>query len=96
MACRNESFESLFDSERKNSDFINRIHILSTTDRPNSNALKVATYTDEFLSKKAEAKNFSLKDFPLSDLKGGNYFDKPDSVEKFNNDFFWMLTVFYS
>lgn len=64
-----------------------RIHILSATDRPNSNALKVATYANQFLSKKASTKIFSLKDFPLKDVAGGKYHDKPSSVEEFNKEF---------
>lgn len=63
------------------------IHILSATDRPDSNALKVARYTDQFLSKKARTKIFSLKDFPLEDVVGGKYNDKPSSVEEFNDKF---------
>lgn len=64
-----------------------RIHILSATDRPNANALKVAKYADQFLSKKATTKIFSLKDFPLEDVVGGKYHDKPSSVEEFNKEF---------
>lgn len=64
-----------------------QIHILSATDRPNSNALKVAKYTNQFLSTKSETKIFSLKDFPLEDVVGGKYHDKPSSVEEFNKEF---------
>lgn len=64
-----------------------QIHILSATDRPNSNALKVATYADQFLSKKATTEIFSLKDFPIKDVEGGRYHDRPEPVEKFTNEF---------
>lgn len=64
-----------------------RIHILSATDRPNSNALKISVYAERFLAEKAFTKVFSLKDFPLEDVIGGKYHDKPGSVKKFNKEF---------
>lgn len=64
-----------------------RIHILSATDRPNSNALKVARYADQFLSEKATTQIYSLKDFPMEDVVGGKYNDKPASVKEFNAEF---------
>lgn len=64
-----------------------QIHILSATDRPNSNALKVAGYANRFLSKKAATQIFSLKDFPIKDVAGGKYNDRPSSVEEFTNAF---------
>lgn len=64
-----------------------RIHILSATDRPNANAYRVARYADQFLSEKAKTKIFSLEDFPLKDVVGGKYNDKPTSVEEFNKKF---------
>lgn len=63
------------------------IHILSATDRPGSNALKVSKYAAGFLRKKADVKIFSLKDFPLENVKGGVYGNAPDSVKKFNSNF---------
>lgn len=63
------------------------IHILSATDRPNSNAMKVAKYADQFLSEKATTKIFSLKDFPIRDVSGGKYNNRPESVKKFTNEF---------
>ncbi|MDZ7720481.1 MAG: NAD(P)H-dependent oxidoreductase [Balneolaceae bacterium] len=66
---------------------MSHIHILSATDRPNSNALKVAGYANQFLSKKATTRIFSLKDFPIRDVAGGKYNDKPQSVEEFNEKF---------
>jgi len=64
-----------------------KIHILSSTDRHGSNALKVSKYAAGFLRKKAEIKLFSLMDYPLDELKGVSYGDAPDSVEQFNNEF---------
>jgi hypothetical protein len=52
---------------------MNVIHILSATDRPDSNALKVSGYIEPFLSEKTETKLFSLKDFPLKDVHGGGW-----------------------
>lgn len=66
---------------------MNRIHILSATDRPNSNAFKVASYADKFLSERVTTKLFTLMDFPLKDVVGGKYHYKPSSVKKFNEDF---------
>lgn len=64
-----------------------RIHILSATDRPNSNALKVSRYANQFLSEKATTEIFSLRDFPIEDIVGGKYNNKPESVEQFNDKF---------
>lgn len=63
------------------------IHILSSTDRPGSNALKVATYANEYMQEKANVKLFSLKDFPYADVVGGKYGEDIESVEKFNDAF---------
>lgn len=63
------------------------IHILSSTDRPDSNALKVSTYAKEFLEGKANVELFSLKDFPYADVVGGRYGEDIDSVSKFNDAF---------
>lgn len=64
-----------------------RIHILSATDRPNSYALKIATYASRVMAVKAEVEVFSLEDFPLADVAGGLYHDKPQSVVDFNKKF---------
>jgi chromate reductase, NAD(P)H dehydrogenase (quinone) len=66
---------------------MNVIHILSATDRPDSNALKVSGYIEPFLSEKTETKLFSLKDFPLKDVHGGRYGNPPESVKQYNDDF---------
>src|SRR6056297_837561 len=63
------------------------IHILSSTDRPGSNALKVATYANEFMKEKSNVEVFSLKDFPYADVVGGKYGEDIESVEKFNDAF---------
>ncbi|MDX1590329.1 MAG: NAD(P)H-dependent oxidoreductase [Balneolaceae bacterium] len=63
------------------------IHILSATDRPESNARKVAEYASTFFEGKAQFEIFSLMDFPLKDVYGGKYHDKPDSVKEFNRRF---------
>lgn len=63
------------------------IHILSSTDRPGSNAMKVSKYAAGFISKKAECRIFSLRDFPLADVHGGKYGSTPDSVKEFNESF---------
>lgn len=64
-----------------------QIHILSSTDRSKSNALKVATYADRILSNKASTKLFSLEDYPTQDVAGGKYDETPDSVTEFNEQF---------
>lgn len=63
------------------------IHILSSTDRPGSNALKVATYSKRFLEGKANIKLFSLKDFPYADVVGGKYGEDIAGVKDFNDAF---------
>jgi len=64
-----------------------KIHILSSTDRPGSNALKVSKYTKSILAEKAEVEIFSLKDYPFDELRGAGYSDTPDKVQKFNDNF---------
>lgn len=64
-----------------------KLHILSATDRPGSNALKVSKYAAGFLRNKADVTIFSLKDYPLDEVKGGVYGHAPDSVKKFNSGF---------
>ena len=63
------------------------IHILSSTDRPGSNAMKVSEYARSHIEKKAECRIFSLMDFPLADVEGGKYGNTPDSVKEFNESF---------
>ncbi|WP_069130113.1 NADPH-dependent FMN reductase [Rhodohalobacter halophilus] len=66
---------------------MSRIHILSSTDRPGSNALKVSKYAERYLTKKAETEIFSLMDYPFEDVVGGKYGNTPDSVKDFNSKF---------
>ncbi|PWN08128.1 NADPH-dependent FMN reductase [Rhodohalobacter mucosus] len=63
------------------------IHILSSTDRPGSNALKVSEYASNLIAENAECRIFSLMDFPLADVHGGKYGSTPDSVKEFNESF---------
>ncbi|MCC5914509.1 MAG: NAD(P)H-dependent oxidoreductase [Balneolaceae bacterium] len=62
------------------------IHIISATDRPGSNALKVSKYVESKLSEYADTKIFSLRDYPLADLHGGKYGNTPNSVKEFNSE----------
>lgn len=62
------------------------IHIISSTDRPGSNAMKVAKYAESKLREHADTKIFSLRDFPLADVHGGKYGNTPDSVKEFNDE----------
>lgn len=64
-----------------------KIHILSSTDRPGSNALKVSEFAESVLSENVDTQIFSLKNFPLADVSGGKYGDTPKSVRTFNNSF---------
>lgn len=66
---------------------MSKIHILASTDRPNSNALKVAEYSESLLSEFSEVKTFSLQDFPLQDVVGGMYGEDIESVNEFNEAF---------
>jgi len=60
------------------------IKIISATDRPNSNASKIAAYVKKKYSEHAaEAETISLQDFPLADVAGGNYGSEIESVKKF-------------
>jgi len=66
---------------------MNKIHILSSTDRPGSNAMKVSEYVNNFIQPMAEAKVFSLTDFPFDEVTGGRYGDDIEGVNKFNGRF---------
>ncbi len=61
------------------------ITIISATDRPGSNALKVSNHIKEkYTELGADARVVSLMDFPLNDVAGGRYGQKIHSVESFN------------
>jgi len=65
---------------------MSRINILSGTDRPGSNALKVSRYTATLFEKEGvQTEVISLEDFPLEDVAGGRYSEKIPSVEEFNH-----------
>lgn len=66
---------------------MNTIHILSSTDRPGSNALKVSNYVKNFMADNANVELFSLKDFPFGDVVGGKYGNDIESVKNFNDTF---------
>jgi NAD(P)H-dependent FMN reductase len=60
------------------------IKIISSTDRPNSWALKISNYVSElYKSKGVDADVVSLEDFPLVDVIGGKYGKDIPSVEEF-------------
>lgn len=60
------------------------IKIISSTDRPNSWALKISKYVSGLYKKEnIEADVVSLEDFPLSDVVGGKYGESIESVENF-------------
>lgn len=66
---------------------MNKIHILSSTDRPGSNALKVSKYVKEYMDDKADVELFSLKDFPFEEVVGGKYGKDIENVKKYNDKF---------
>ncbi len=66
---------------------MSKIHILSSTDRPNSNALKVSEYSQSLLEEFSEVETFSLSDFPLKDVAGGKYGEDIEAVNEYNDAF---------
>lgn len=61
------------------------VSILSGTDRPGSNALKIARYLVPLYEKEGvEVKIASLEDYPISDVAGGVYGKPNPRVESFN------------
>jgi len=60
------------------------LKIISATDRPNSNASKIAAYVQKkYMERGVEAEIISLEDFPLADVAGGKYGTDIESVRKF-------------
>ncbi len=60
------------------------LKIISSTDRPNSNALKVSRYVKGLYEKKgADTEVISLQDFPLEEVVGGRYGRKLPAIEEF-------------
>lgn len=64
-----------------------KLHILSSTDRPGSYALKVSDYISGILRDYTDVHVFSLEHYPLEDIAGGRYGNTPQSVEQFNSEF---------
>lgn len=61
------------------------ITIISGTDRPNSNAMRVANFVQrKFAEIGADSHLVDLKDFPLQDVIGGRYGKSIPSIEAFN------------
>jgi NAD(P)H-dependent FMN reductase len=61
------------------------LKIISSTDRPNSNALKVSNYVKNLYEQEgAEVEVISLKDFPLEKVVGGKYGKDIPEIEAFN------------
>lgn len=62
------------------------LKIISGTDRPNSNALKVSRYVQKMYQKQGvDAEVISMEDFPLAEVAGGLYGKEIPAVEKFRN-----------
>lgn len=60
------------------------LKIISGTDRPNSNSLRIAHYLQkEYRSHGIDADIVNLQEFPTSSVEGGPYGDKPREVEDF-------------
>ncbi|NGP75587.1 NAD(P)H-dependent oxidoreductase [Balneolaceae bacterium YR4-1] len=60
------------------------LKIISGTDRPNSNSLRIARYLQgEYRKHGVDADIVNLQDFPTSAVEGGRYADKPEEVEAF-------------
>lgn len=64
-----------------------KIHILSSTDRPGSNALKVSEYAKRVLMMSSEVELFTLENYPFQDVVGGKYGREIESVKSFNDHF---------
>lgn len=62
------------------------IKIISGTDRPHSNALKVSEYVQSlYLEHGVDAEVISLEDFPLEEVIGGRYGKHLPSVERYRD-----------
>lgn len=60
------------------------LKIISSTDRPNSYALRVSKYVKTlYAAHDIEAEIISLEDFPLKEVIGGKYGDATQALEKF-------------
>lgn len=64
---------------------MNRIVLLSATDRPNSKALEIAGYLDrKFRNEDTLPDIVSLEEYPLTLVAGGRYGDAIPEIEAFN------------
>lgn len=64
-----------------------KINILSCTDRPGSNAMRVARQLEPiYRSEGAETQLLTLADFPMKEIAGGRYGDDIPSVDAFNEN----------
>lgn len=60
------------------------LQIISGTDRPNSNALRISKYIQkEYQSQGVEAGIIDLQDFPIDQVSGGKYGDDLPEVDRF-------------
>lgn len=60
------------------------LKIISSTDRPNSNTLRVSEYVESLYREKGvDVEVISLEDFPLEEVIGGRYGKKLPAIEKF-------------
>lgn len=63
------------------------LKIISGTDRPNANAMRVSTYVQGLYEKQGiSADIINLQDFPLSDVVGGKYGKELPAVDGFVQD----------
>jgi NAD(P)H-dependent FMN reductase len=68
---------------------IMKIHILASTDRPNSYARKISEYTSQWLQSNTEASTtvFLLEDYPTEEVVSGNYGKPSPRVKEYNESF---------
>ena len=68
---------------------IMKIHILASTDRPNSNAGKISNYVSRWLQSNTDAQTtvFNLETYPAQDVVGGNYGNPSTRVKEYNEAF---------
>ncbi len=60
------------------------LKIISSTDRPNSNALEISKYVQYLYQREGvEAEVVSLENFPLEEVVGGKYGNHLSEIEKF-------------
>jgi NAD(P)H-dependent FMN reductase len=60
------------------------LKIISSTDRPNSNALDISKYVQNLYQKEGvEAEVISLEDFPLAEVVGGKYGKSITEIDNF-------------